>query len=109
MSTFERRIKILYCLCRRREDTIENLATEFSVADSKIRADIQALSKLFPVYTVQGKGGGVRIMEGYRLGQKLNAVQQSWLEGVVANGSEKDAKIARSILRDCGTVAGGEL
>lgn len=40
MSTFERRIKILYCLCRRREDTIENLATEFSVADSTMRADI---------------------------------------------------------------------
>lgn len=109
MSTFERRIKILYCLCRRREDTIENLATEFSVADSTMRVDIQALSKLFPVYTIQEKGGGVRLMEGYWLGQKLNAVQQSWLEGVAANGSEKVAKIARSILRDCGTVAGGAL
>ena len=66
MGTTERRNAILKTLCRRRHETIRNLATEFEVSERTIRRDIEALSYTEPIYTQTGRhGGGVYIMEGY--------------------------------------------
>lgn len=70
MGTAERRSRIIKILCRRRHETISNLALEFGVSERTIRRDIEALSLTEPIYTQTGRyGGGVYIVEGYSIGQ----------------------------------------
>ena len=66
MGTAERRLAIFKLLCRRRHETIENIASEFAVSERTVRRDIEALSLSEPIYTVSGRyGGGVYVMEDY--------------------------------------------
>lgn len=68
MGTAERRYEIMKLLCRRRHETIRNLASEFGVSMRTIQRDIETLSRTEPIYTQFGKyGGGVYIVEGYSL------------------------------------------
>ena len=66
MGTNERRSAILKVLCRRRFETIGNLAEEFDVSERTIRRDIEALSYTEPIYTQSGRhAGGVSVVDGY--------------------------------------------
>ena len=69
-STTERRQALFETMCERRHETIDNLAFEFGVERRTIRRDIEILSCSYPIYTVQGTGGGIFIDEDYRLGKK---------------------------------------
>lgn len=44
MGTAERRDEIIKLLCRRRHETIPNLAFEFGVSERTIRRDIEAVT-----------------------------------------------------------------
>ena len=66
METAERRCKIMKTLCRRRHDTISNLAFEFGVSERTIQRDIEILSRTEPIYTQSGRYfGGVYVVDGY--------------------------------------------
>lgn len=66
METSERRTALLKTLCRRRHDTIGNLAHEFGVSERTIRRDIEIISLTEPIYTKTGRyDGGVYVMESY--------------------------------------------
>ena len=66
MRTTERRNAILKTLCRRRYETIPNLANEFEVSERTIRRDIEVLSYTEPIYTQTGRhSGGVYVVDGY--------------------------------------------
>lgn len=68
MGTTERRNEIIKILCRRRYETIGNLANEFNVSYRTLRRDIEALSSYVPIYTQNGRyGGGVYMVEGYSM------------------------------------------
>lgn len=68
MGTAERRTEIMRVLCRRRYETIKNLAEEFSVSERTILRDIEVLSLTEPIYTKQGKYcGGVYVTEGFSM------------------------------------------
>jgi predicted DNA-binding transcriptional regulator YafY len=68
MGTAERRHEIMKTLCRRRHETIRNLAFEFGVSMRTIQRDIDALSRTEPIYTQVGKyGGGVYVVEDYTM------------------------------------------
>jgi len=67
LGTTERRNAILKALCRRRYETISNLAIEFEVSERTIRRDIEVLSFTEPVYTQPGRHGGIYIVDGYRM------------------------------------------
>lgn len=68
MGTAERRSAIMKILCRRRHETIQNLAFELGVSERTIRRDIDALSYSEPIYTRTGRyGGGVYVVEGYTI------------------------------------------
>ena len=68
MGTAERRYEIMKILCRRRYETIRNLASEFGVSMRTVQRDIEALSMSEPIYTRFGKyGGGVYVVEGYSM------------------------------------------
>ncbi len=68
VGTAERRNAILKVLCRRRHETIGNLASEFGVSERTIRRDIEVLSYSEPIYTQAGRyAGGVYVVDGYTI------------------------------------------
>lgn len=60
-ETAERRRKIMKIMCRRRSETIQDLAFELGVSERTIRRNIEILSYKEPVYTQQGWYGGVYV------------------------------------------------
>ena len=68
MGTAERRKEIIRILCRRRYETVSNLAKEFGVSTRTILRDIAVLSTTEPIYTQCGRyGGGVYILDNYQM------------------------------------------
>ncbi|MBR5223355.1 MAG: HTH domain-containing protein [Clostridia bacterium] len=66
MGTAERRREIMRILCRRRYETIANLAYELGVSQRTILRDIEKLSIKEPIYTQCGRyGGGVYVCDKY--------------------------------------------
>lgn len=99
MTASERRKAIIDALCERRFETIENFACEFNVSKRTIRYDVEILSVDYPIYTTQGKGGGIHVMEGYRSDKTcLNCRQQELLERLLPKLKGKDAEVMKSIL-----------
>lgn len=77
LGTAERRNRIMKILCRKRYETISNLAHEFSVSERTIRRDIETMSLTEPIYTQTGRYcGGVYVMDGY------------WMERMYMDASE---------------------
>ena len=67
MSPIERRQKLLEVIGLRGQDTYDNLASEFCVSKRTIRYDVETLICSYPIETVRGRYGGVRVMDGYTL------------------------------------------
>lgn len=68
MGSAERRNELVRVLCRRRYDTVANLALEFGVSERTIRRDIEVLSLTFPIYTQCGRyEGGVYVLDSYSM------------------------------------------
>ena len=78
-STTERRQLILEALCRRRFDTMKNLSDEFGVSVRTIYYDLEVLQCSYPIVTIRGGGGGVRVMDGFYLGMKYMTNEQTAL------------------------------
>lgn len=77
MGTAERRTAILKTLCRRRYETISNLATAFGVSERTIRRDIDVLSCTEPIYTQPGRCGGVYVVDGYWMDLKYMSEEET--------------------------------
>ena len=68
----DRMIGILSVLLQYEKVTAPELAKMFEVSRRTISRDIEALCKAgIPVFTSQGSGGGIRIMDGYRMDRTL--------------------------------------
>ena len=64
----ERLIGILSILLQREKVTAPELAEQFEVSRRTIQRDIESLCRAgIPIATTQGSGGGIFIMEGYRV------------------------------------------
>ncbi len=64
----ERLIGILSILLQRENVTAPELAEQFEVSRRTIQRDIESLCRAgIPISTAQGAGGGISIMEGYRV------------------------------------------
>ncbi len=71
MSGF-RRIGILSVLLQKDKTTAPELAEKFEVSRRTISRDIETLCRAgIPIRTVQGAGGGISIMESYRMDRTL--------------------------------------
>lgn len=90
MGTAERRRMIMRVLCRRGHETIANLASEFGVSQRTIRRDIETLSLSEPVYTQQGRYGGVYVVSGHRIDQQyMTQLQTQTIEKVIRFAADK--------------------
>lgn len=70
MDVSTRRKNILEILCRRRFETIHNLAVELEVSDRTIQRDVFLLSLTEPIYTRVGRYGGVYVVESFYLNKR---------------------------------------
>lgn len=99
-NTSERRQMILEYLLEHRETTRFELSNHFNVSLRTIERDILILSCSYPIITIQGGGGGIKIADGYRLGMKyLSESQAALLEQLSDTLSGKDLEIMQSILK----------
>jgi predicted DNA-binding transcriptional regulator YafY len=99
-NTSERRQMILEYLLEHRETTRFELSNHFNVSLRTIERDILILSCSYPIITIQGGGGGIKIADGYRLGMKyLSESQAALLEQLSETLSCKDLEIMQSILK----------
>lgn len=72
-----RLFEIVYLLLERGQLTARELAARFEVSERTIYRDIEALSMSgVPVYCAKGRGGGIRLMEGFVLERSLLSESQ---------------------------------
>lgn len=89
MGTAERRTEIMRILCRRRHETISNLAEEFGVSTRTILRDIEVLSITEPIYTQCGRyGGGVYVTDDYVISRMYMSDKELALLHKVASFAE---------------------
>ena len=87
MTVNERRMKILDVLLQKRQVKLAELQLQFNISRSTAKRDVQELMLSHPIVTFPGKyGGGIRVMDGYRLGMKyMSDVQTALLERLLEN------------------------
>lgn len=89
-GTAERRCEIMKILCRRRSETIRNLASELGVSDRTVRRDIEILSLREPIYTQSGRyGGGVYVDERYSMDRMYMAEEELSVLHKLADKADK--------------------
>ena len=98
-STVERRDAILDALCVRRQDTYQNLAQEFGVSYTTIRRDVEVLACSYPIETIRGHGGCVKVADGYHRNRSyLTTEQADLLERLALTLEGRDLDIMSGIL-----------
>ena len=100
MTAAERRQAILEVLCMRRHETRENLAHEFGVSKRTIEYDVLELSLSYPVFTIQGNGGGIYVTDDFRLNRpKMNEKQTELLQRILPTLSGEDKETMETIIK----------
>ena len=98
-SLYERRRLLIIALYERQNDTIGNLAFEFSVSSHTIRNDIRVLELEYPIYTKVGPSGGVFVLDSSRLQQRWLTVRQRKLLIDVCDAlDDEQALLMKSII-----------
>ena len=99
MTAAERRQAILEVLCLRRHETRENLANEFGVSKRTIEYDVLNLMLTYPVFTIQGNGGGIYVTDDFRLNRpKMNEKQTELLQRILPTLSGEDKETMQNII-----------
>ena len=99
MSTIERRQMILEYLSDYRQATYRDLAERFGVSKNTIVTDIVELTCSAPIYTVPGKGGGIRVADGWYMGRRyLHSDQEALLRELLIGLQPDQQRIMQSIL-----------
>ena len=103
MTAADRRRAILEALSSDKFTTRANLAFEFGVSKRTIEYDIMYLSLEYPVYTTQGNGGGIHIMDGYHLNRPcMNDKQMALLHKLLLTLSGEDKETMQTIIKNYG-------
>lgn len=95
----ERRMLILEILSVHRFTTVGNLVYEFGVCRKTIQNDIVFLSAFIPIYTAQGKGGGIHVVPGWKEDRLyLTSEQENLLMRLIHTLPKADGVILQSIV-----------
>ena len=111
----DRLIGILSILLQRKQVTAPELAEQFEVSRRTIQRDIEALCRAgIPIATAQGAGGGISILEGYRVDRTVltGPEMQDILAGLRSldsvSGTNRYAQLMEKLSAgNGGLVAGG--
>lgn len=98
-SATERRQEVLYFISDRRRVTYQQIADEFGISFNTARRDVELLACSYPIDVVNGKGGGVRAMDGWYASKRyLTDEQEALLQKLTAGLQPEDLKTLESIL-----------
>ena len=100
LTSFERRLEILFILMRNKKCSMTELAFQYSVSDRTIRRDILFLSRYAPICTKTGLNGGAFLMDGYRkeLMLHLSREEEALLLKIMRTLDEKEQHIVYNII-----------
>ena len=99
MNPWERRQKILEVLCLRWHETTSNLAHEFNVSRGTIHRDLTILTCSYPIETVQGGHGGVRVADWFHLDRRaLNSDEITFLRRLESQLDGADREMLNRII-----------
>lgn len=99
MSANERRQNILAELFSNRYDTCENLAHKFNVTPRTIYSDVEMLMCSYPIESVRGRYGGVKVADWFNPGStSLGPEQFALLVKMKNQLSGRDLIVLNSIL-----------
>jgi predicted DNA-binding transcriptional regulator YafY len=110
----ERLIGILSILLQREKVTAPELAAQFEVSRRTIQRDIDSLCRAgIPVSTAQGAGGGISIMEGYRVDRTV--LTQPEMQAILAglrsldsvSGTRRYAQLMEKLSAGTGGLVSG--
>ncbi len=100
-----RLFRLLYLLLEGENWTVRRLSERLEASERTIRRDLDALSAAgIPVYTVQGRGGGVRLLPGFVLDRSLLSGQEQdtilyGLQTLHATGMDATDDLLRELSR----------
>ena len=104
MMLNERRAEIMRILTARRRETMGCLANELNVTSRTIRTDITALMVDYPLETLRGNGGCVKVADWYHPHRNLlNEEQQRTLSQLMESATEQQAEVLREMLVEYGS------
>ena len=106
----ERLIGILSILLQREKVTAPELAEQFEVSRRTIQRDIESLCRAgIPIATAQGAGGGISIMEGYRIDRTVLTApeMQAILAGLRSLDSVSGTRRYALLMEKLSTGTGG--
>jgi predicted DNA-binding transcriptional regulator YafY len=110
----ERLIGILSILLQREKVTAPELAAQFEVSRRTIQRDIESLCRAgIPISTAQGAGGGISIMEGYRVDRTV--LTQPEMQAILAglrsldsvSGTRRYAQLMEKLSAGTGGLVSG--
>lgn len=104
MNANERRMEIMRILTARRRETAPRLARELGVCVNTVRNDILALTTEYPLETVSGNGGCVKVADWYHPHRHLlSNEQQNILSQLIETADARQAKVLREMLLEYGS------
>ena len=104
LSQSERRSAIIAVLCQRRFESLTNLASEFDVTTRTIKRDVLDLSRTYPITTIRGHNGGIKMEAWFNPDRKvLSNQQENLLIRLKESLSGEDLIIMNTILVQFGT------
>lgn len=104
MSANERRAEIIRIMVARRQESMQVLASELGVSDRTIRNDILVLTTEYPLETVRGNGGGVRIADWYHPHKNIFTMEQmAVLEQLMGLADDNQKKVLDQMHREYGS------
>ena len=99
MTAQERRNAILNILCQKRFETIPKLVSTFHVSERTIQRDVLTLSCSYPIHTIRGRYGGVKLDDWYHpTWSSLSFEQETFLLKLRDTLAGYDLRIVNSIL-----------
>lgn len=111
----ERLIGILSVLLQREKVTARELAEQFEVSRRTIQRDVETLCRAgIPLTTSQGAGGGISIMEGYRVDRTVLTApeMQAILVGLRSldsvSGTRRYARLMEKLSPERGSLVSGD-
>ena len=100
LSTFERRIEILYLIISSEKVTLSELSERYSVHKNTVYNDIAFLGRYAPIRTKSGVNGGIFLMGEYhcKTFRHLSVDEESVLTEIVATLEQPKKNIVSNII-----------
>ena len=99
LTVSERRLKMLKYIIYRKEVTYRELSEEFDISLCTVWRDIVFLSKYSTIYTEQGHGGGIKVLQTDSKTKKyLSDKEELCLYKLIEKVSEEDGKTLKGII-----------